>query len=66
MRLALIMVEEDTGRAVQLRDNDTLGPINNESAILGHQRHFTHVHFLFFYIPDDLLATTSFLKNHQP
>src|SRR5690554_7602928 len=42
------MIKEHTGRAVELGNNYTLGTVDNEGTVLGHQGHFAHVDFLFF------------------
>ena len=39
---AFIVVEKDPRRTVQLGDNDTLGTVNHERSVIGHQRHFAH------------------------
>src|ERR1700730_8167870 len=39
-------LEEDAGRAVQLADDHTLGAVDDESTVLGHQRHVPEKHFL--------------------
>jgi len=36
--LGLVMVNEQTGRTVQLAHHHPLGAIDNEGAVLGHQR----------------------------
>ncbi len=56
MGLALVMVEEHARRTMQLRDDDALGAIHHEGTILGHERHFAHVHFLFLDVLDGLGA----------
>jgi hypothetical protein len=38
MGLALVVIEEHAGRAVQLGDDDALGAVDDEGAGLGHQR----------------------------
>ena len=40
---AFIVFEKHARRAVQLRDDDALSAIDNERAILSHERHFAHV-----------------------
>jgi len=54
MRLALVMVEEHTGRAVHLGDDHPLGAVHDEGAVVGHERHVTHEHVLFLDILDRL------------
>ena len=67
MGLALVMIEEDTGRTVQLRDDDALGAVDDEGAGLGHERQFAHVDFLLAHVLDDLGAGRSVLVvDHQP
>src|SRR5262249_19044435 len=43
-------LEEDAGRAVQLADNDALGTVNDERAVVRHQRDFAEEDFLLLYI----------------
>ena len=38
-------LEGDTRRSVKLADDDTLSPVNDERATLGHHRQLTHVNF---------------------
>ena len=40
------MVEEDAGRAVHLGDDDPLGAVDDESALVGHERDVAHVDVL--------------------
>ena len=47
VRLALVVLEEDAGGAVQLADDDALGPVDDEGALLRHERDFAHVHVVF-------------------
>ena len=44
--LALVMVEEDAGRAVQLRDQHALGAVDDEGAVVRHERDLAHVDLL--------------------
>ena len=46
---------------MQLRYDDTLGAIDDESSIFGHQRHFAHINFLFLDILDRTVFSGSFL-----
>ncbi len=46
MAFALVMIKKDPGRTMHLADDDTLGTIDNESAVFGHQGNFAHVDFL--------------------
>jgi len=52
VRLALVMVEEHAGRAVHLADDDALGAVDDEGAVVGHQRHVAHVDGLFLDVAD--------------
>ena len=45
--LALVVIEEHTRRAVELRNDDALGAVHDERTALGHERNFTEVNFLF-------------------
>src|SRR5512132_3814361 len=46
MRLALVVIEENAGRAVHLRDDHPLRAVDDEGAVIGHQRHVAHVDVL--------------------
>src|SRR5437899_10109760 len=52
MRLALVMVEEDTRTSVQLGDNYPLRAIDDEGAVLRHQGHIAHIDILLLDIAD--------------
>ena len=52
--LALVVFKEHAGRTVQLRHDDTLGAIDHERALVGHQGHFAHVDLLLFDFLDHL------------
>ena len=54
MRLALVVLEEHARRAVQLRDDHALGAVDDERAVVGHQRHFAHVDLLLLDLLDGL------------
>jgi len=51
---ALVVLEEHTGRTVQLRHDHALGAVDDERALLGHERHFAHVDLLLFDFLDHL------------
>ncbi len=55
MRLAAVVLEEHAGRAVQLRDDDALGAVDDERAVLGHERDLAHVDLLLLHLLDRLL-----------
>src|SRR5579859_7178461 len=60
-------LEEHAGRAVQLRNNDALGPINDERAVLGHQRNFAEEDLLLLDVADGLVAALRILIEYgQP
>src|SRR6185312_10148748 len=52
MALALVVIEEHAGRAMHLRDDDALGTVDDEGAVLGHERHVAHVDVLLFDVAD--------------
>jgi hypothetical protein len=52
MRLALVVVEEHARRAVHLADDDALGAIDDEGAVIRHERHVAHVDRLLLDVPD--------------
>ena len=54
MGLALVVIEEHTRRAVQLGDDDALGAVDDEGAVVGHERQFAHVDFLLLDVLDRL------------
>ena len=46
--LTFVTVKEDARATVQLRNDNALGTVDNEGTIVGHERNFAHVDFLFF------------------
>src|SRR5690606_1855958 len=56
MGFAFVVVEEHAGRAVQLGNDNPLSTVDNKGTVLGHERHFAHVHFLFFNIFNRLVG----------
>ncbi len=54
MGLALVVFKEHARRAVQLRDDDALGTVDDERALVGHQGHFAHVDLLLLDFLDHL------------
>ena len=52
MGLALVMVEEHARAAVHLRNNHPLGAVDDERAVLCHQRHVAHVDVLLLDVAD--------------
>src|SRR5580700_4711809 len=47
-------LEENSGRTVQLADDHALGPIDDECAVLGHQRNIAEENFLLFNVANGL------------
>ncbi len=56
MGLALVVVEEHARRAVHLGDDDALGAVDDEGAVVGHERHVAHVDILLLDVLDRLRA----------
>src|SRR5690606_33057800 len=54
MRLALVVIEEDARAAMHLRDDDALGAVDDEGALVRHERHVAHVDALLLDIEDGL------------
>lgn len=64
VRLAAVVLEEHARRAVQLRDDDTFGAVDDERTGAGHERNLAHVDFLFLHFLDGGLADFA-VKQHQ-
>ena len=65
--LALVVVEEHARRAVHLADDDALGAVDDEGAVVGHERHVAHVDVLLLDVADR--ARAGFLvdvPHHEP
>ena len=56
MGLALVVIEEHAGRAMHLRDDDALGAVDDEGAVVGHERNVAHVDILLLDVLDRLGA----------
>ena len=56
VRLALVVIEEHAGRAMHLRDDDALGAVDDEGAVVGHERDVAHVDVLLLDVLDRLGA----------
>src|SRR5690606_36514754 len=54
VRLARVMVEEDARRAVHLGNDYALGTVDDEGAVVGHERHVAHVNVLLLDVADRL------------
>ena len=52
MGLALVVIEEHARRTVHLRDDDALGAVDDERAVVGHERHVAHVDVLLLDVLD--------------
>ncbi len=52
--LATVVVEEHARRTVQLRDDDALGAVDDEGAVVGHQRDFAEIDLLLLHVLDGL------------
>ena len=65
VRLALVVVEEDAGAAVQLADDDALGTVDDERTGLRHQRDLAEVDLLLLDVADDALAAVAGVVDHQ-
>ena len=52
MGLALVVIEEHAGRTVHLRDDDALGAVDDERAVVGHERNVAHVDVLLLDVLD--------------
>src|SRR5262249_8194690 len=52
VRLALVVVEEDARRSMQLRDDDALGAVHHERPVAGHERDLAEVDLLLLHVLD--------------
>ena len=60
-------MEEGAGRAMQLRDHDPLGAVDDESPVVGHQRDVTEVDLLLLDVADRLDSGFRILvPHHEP
>src|SRR5262249_6079544 len=57
VRLALVVVEEDARRAMQLADDDALGTVDDEGTGVGHERDLAEVDLLLLDVANQALAT---------
>ncbi len=65
MSLAAVVIEEHARAAMQLRDDDAFGAVDDERAVLGHEGQFAQVHLLFAHVLDRLLGAAGFLVEHH-
>ena len=61
VRLAAVVIEEHAGAAVQLRHDDPLGTVDDEGAVVGHERQLAQIYFLLTHVFDGLLGAARFL-----
>ena len=59
VRLAAVVVEEHARAAVHLRDDDALGAVDDEGAVVRHERHVAHVDILLLDVADALEPVSS-------
>ena len=64
VRLALVVIEEHARRTMQLRNDDTLGAVDDEGAVVGHQRHFAEIDLLLTDVLDALFLRLT-VEDHQ-
>ncbi len=65
VRLALVVVEEDARRTVHLRDDDPLGAVDDEGALVGHERDVAHVDVLLLDVLDRARAGLFIRLEHD-
>src|SRR3954467_15936297 len=63
MSLALVVIEEHARRRVQLGYDHALGTINNKGTVIGYERNFAHLHFLFFNVFDRFVRRFTIINN---
>ena len=59
-------LEEHSGRAVQLADDDALGSIDDERAVLRHQRNVAEENFLLLDVADGTVARLILVPDGEP
>ncbi|VGP76385.1 hypothetical protein SB00610_03712 [Klebsiella quasipneumoniae subsp. similipneumoniae] len=64
MSLTFVTVKEDARATVQLRNDNTLGTVDDKGTVVGHERDFAHVDFLFFNVFDGAFRRFA-LVDHQ-
>ena len=65
VRLAAVVVEEHARAAVQLGDDDALGAVDDERAVVGHERQLAEIDLLLADVLDRLLGARRFLVEHD-
>src|SRR5205809_965984 len=61
MRLAAVVIEEHARAAVQLGNDDPLSAVDDEGAVVRHERQLTEVNLLLADVFNGLLGASSFL-----
>src|SRR5216683_116289 len=56
MRPSLVVLEEDPGRTMKLRDDYPLGAVDHEGAVAGHQRNLAEIDLLLLHVLDRAAA----------
>src|ERR1035441_4074699 len=56
VRAVVRVLEEDARRAMQLADDHALGTVDDEGAVLRHQRNVAEIHFLLLHVADGSVA----------
>src|SRR5581483_8368760 len=64
-RLALVVVEKDTGRALELAHDHALGAVDDERALVRHEGQFTEVDFLTPLLADGLRLRLLVVIEHD-
>src|SRR5581483_3686527 len=65
MGLAAIVIEEHAGRAVELGDDHPLRAVDDEGAVVGHERQLAEIDLLLAHILDGLLGAGGLLVEHD-
>ena len=63
MALAFVVIEEHTGRTVELRNDNPLSTVDDEGTVLGHQGDLPHVDFLLFDVFDGLVRRVAIVDD---
>ena len=63
--LPLVMVEKNSGRAMELRDHYSFGSVDHKRSVGCHERHFPHVNFLLLDVLHCLIRRLP-IVNNQP
>ena len=66
VRLAAVVLEEHARRAVELRHDHALGAVDDERAVLGHERDLAHVDLLLLHLLHRVLRRRFLVHDDQP